>query len=213
MKYRVLSVGGVLGAAVWLLAVTVNLLALPALAQSTDAKPTEQQPAAGQGAAEGRRVCRGAADFGRSGRQSRMRLARPSGGQPAMARRSRHRLPPSRSLRPVRLPQRPYPGELPLSAVARRQHRSEGRRQLERAGAGLLAQSVLAGRSGARRGRAKPDHQPLAQRRGRVRRSYVKKIGGIAPCRLEFATPAVYFLICRSQGSFTLLTTLVEPWG
>ena len=48
MKYRVLSVGGVLGAAVWLLAVTVNLLALPALAQSTDAKPTEQQPAAGQ---------------------------------------------------------------------------------------------------------------------------------------------------------------------
>ena len=76
-----------------------------------------------------RRVRRSAARAQRPGRQSRMRLARPPRGQPALARRSRHRLPPSRSLRSIWLSERPHPGDVPLPDPARKQHRSEGRRQ------------------------------------------------------------------------------------
>ncbi len=92
-----------------------------------------------------------------------MRLARPPRGRADVARRSRHRLPPSRSLRPVRLPRRPRPGGLPLPHPLRRL-RPEGPRHHEhpeRPGARLLDQS----------GRAAPGHdrERSAPRRHRAR--------------------------------------------
>jgi hypothetical protein len=48
MNHRVLSVAGGLCAAAWLLVVPLALSFAPALAQSNDAKPTEQQPTTSQ---------------------------------------------------------------------------------------------------------------------------------------------------------------------
>ena len=109
---------------------------------------------------EGRRICRSPARPQRPGRQSRMRVARPAGGEPALARRPRHRLPPPRSLRPLRLPERPYPGDVPLPGSARQCHRSEGRRQPERPGPCVLDQSLAAGCQ--RRPRATAAPRPVA---------------------------------------------------
>ncbi len=62
-------------------------------------------------------------------RQSRMRLARPPRRGADVARRSRHRVPSPRSLRPVRLPRRSCAGDVPLSDQIRRLDRSESCRQ------------------------------------------------------------------------------------
>ena len=48
MNHRVLSVAGVFCAAIWLLIAAPTPPVGPALAQNNDAKPAEQQPAAGQ---------------------------------------------------------------------------------------------------------------------------------------------------------------------
>ena len=87
------------------------------------------------------------------GRQSGMRLARPPRRQPAVARRYGHRLPASRSLRPLRLPGRPYPGGVPLRGPSG-QYRPEIAPEPECAGARLLAQPgrpADGGRRGVRR--------------------------------------------------------------
>src|ERR1700729_1187639 len=92
-----------------------------------------------------------------------MRLAWPSRGQPALAGRSRYRLSPSRSLRSVRLPRRTHPGDVSVPDFARKRHRSEGGRQLERPGPCLLDQPAGAGTAAAAgRRRAKPPRQPLS---------------------------------------------------
>ena len=54
--------------------------------------------------AQDRRIRRGPAGHQRPGRKPGMRLARPPRGEPDVAGRPRYRLPPSRPLRPVRLP-------------------------------------------------------------------------------------------------------------
>ncbi len=87
--------------------------------------------------------------------------------------------------------------------------------------AGVLAQPDPAGRRRrrpARRPRLRPARPPPANRftldrpvRGRA--VGVSELFQAAICCLEFATPGRYFLACRSQGSLTLLTTIVEPWG
>jgi hypothetical protein len=77
-------------------------------------------------AAQARRIFRSPAHARRPGRQSRMRLARPPSRELAVARRHRNRLPAPRSLRPIRLPGRPYPGELPLPDSPCQHHRSQG---------------------------------------------------------------------------------------
>ena len=108
--------------------------ATAALAQSGDPKAGPRAADSDADAEEGRpaqarRVCRGRQAPGRPGRPPRMRLARPAGGPPDVAGRSRHRLPPPRSLRPLRLSGRPYPGDVPLPRAAG-PHRSQaaGRR-------------------------------------------------------------------------------------
>ena len=50
--------------------------------------------------------------------------------QSDVAGRPRYRLPPPRSLRPLRLPRRPHPGRVPLPDPLRRPDRSQGRRTL-----------------------------------------------------------------------------------
>ena len=65
----------------------------------------------GQGSpTPGRRIRRGLQAGHRPRRQPRMRLARPPGGGPAVARRHGYRLPAPRSLRPLRLSRAPHPG-------------------------------------------------------------------------------------------------------
>ncbi len=113
-------------------------------------------------AKEARRVRRGREAAGRPGRQSGMRLARPAGGQSAVAGRSRHRLPASRSLRPLRLPGRPHPGDVPLPGPAG-QHRSEGDRTRS------TAASTPAGSIRATRRRAPPAAPGVAAARQSVR--------------------------------------------
>ena len=111
------------------------------------------RPGAGEGTPKGRRIRRGAEGNRRAGRQSRVRLARPAGGRAIVAGRPRHGLPPSRPLRPLRLPERARPGLVPLSDPARQRHRSEGGRQPKRARPGLLDQSGQPGATaGAGRG-------------------------------------------------------------
>ena len=86
------------------------------------------QPRRRQGQpAQDRRIRRGGAGHQRPGRQPGMRLARPPGGDPDVARRPRYRVPASRSLRPVRLPGRPHPGDFPLPGAVR-PDRSKGDR-------------------------------------------------------------------------------------
>ena len=70
-----------------------------------------------------------AAGHQRPGRKPRMRLARPPGGSPDVAGRPGYRVPPPRSLRPVRLPRRPCPGGLPLPDPLRRTDRPQGARK------------------------------------------------------------------------------------
>ena len=67
-----------------------------------------------------------AAGHQRPGRKPGMRLARPPRGAPDVARRPRYRLPPPRPLRPVRLPRRPCPGDLPLPDPFWRPDRPQG---------------------------------------------------------------------------------------
>ena len=127
-----------------------------------------RRPGRRQGSPENRRICRSAARAQRTGRQSGMRLARPPGGQSAVARRSRYRLSPPRSLRPFWLPERPYPGGVPLPGAAFQHHRSKDARQLERPGAGLLDQPVSGSHAGGSRRRLR---QPRRRRRRSASRS------------------------------------------
>ncbi len=130
----------------------------------------------------------------RPGRQSRMRLAGPPGGQPAVARRSRYRLPPSRSLRPFRLPERPYPGDLPLPDSARQQHRPQGRRQPQRPGPACWINPTRRPR------RRRPPPPPPFQARPRTAsarparrvRPRAEMSRDITARCLEFAMPARY---------------------
>ena len=76
--------------------------------------------------AQDRRIRRGRAGHQRPGRQSRMRLARPPRRAPDVARRPRHRVSPPRPLRPLRLPRRPRPGDVPLPDPVWRPDRPQG---------------------------------------------------------------------------------------
>ena len=96
----------------------------------------------------------------RPGRQSRMRLARDPGRQSALARRPRYRVPASRSLRPLWLPWRPHPGDVPLRGPA-------GQHRTRKAG-NLGSASTPAGSTrpppappaAAQTHRPRPEHQP-----------------------------------------------------
>ena len=125
------------------LAVPIAVLLLAsggALAQSGDNHAQDQHgkpppPRRRQGQpAQDRRIRRGCAGHQRPRRQSRMRLARPPCRPPDVARRPRYRLPPPRSLRPLRLPRRPYPGGVPLPDPLRQPDRSQGGRNASTAG-------------------------------------------------------------------------------
>ena len=81
----------------------------------------------GQGkSAQNRRIRRSVAGHQRPGRKPRMRLAWSPGGGFDVARRSRHRVSPSRSLRPVWLPGRPRPGDLSLPGTLLQCDRPQG---------------------------------------------------------------------------------------
>ncbi len=82
-----------------------------------------------------------AAGHQRPGRKPGMRLARPARRPPDVARRPRHRLPPPRPLRPVRLPRRPCPGHLPLPDPFWGPDRRQGAEEPGRQGSRLLDQS------------------------------------------------------------------------
>src|ERR1700728_1564857 len=116
-----------------------------------------------------------------------MCLARPAGGKLALARRSGYRVSPPRSVRSFWLPQRPYPGFVPLSAAAFKFDRPEGGRQPEWESPGLLAQPGFAaygrttGCPGSRRCRSKPDNDPLALPEFAARRV----------ANIKFAAPAL----------------------
>ena len=71
-------------------------------------------------------------------------------------RRSRYRFPASRPLRPLRLPVRAHPGDLPLPGAAGR-YRSEGDRHAQQPHPRLLDQSELRG-EGHRRGAGRHHH-------------------------------------------------------
>ena len=90
-----------------------------------------------------------------------MRLARPPRGRLDVARRSGHRISPSRPLRPLRLPGRPRSGDVPMSGALRR-HRPQGAGKPERPRSCLLDQSErpAAGRGSRTTGR------PAGDRRG-----------------------------------------------
>ena len=123
--------------------------------------PREQQAPAGQDAAKDAQKVDEYAEAqralnGPAGNPECVWLGPPR-GQPALARRHRYRLPPPRSLRPLRLPERPYPGGVSVPGSAPQHHRSEDPGQLQWTGAGLLDQSVAPKpRRAARRGRAEP---------------------------------------------------------
>ena len=91
--------------------------------------------------AQDRRIRRGGPGHQRPGRKPGMRLARPPRGAPDVARRPRYRLPPPRSLRPVRLPRRPCPGDLPLPDPLWRTDRPQGGRNPGQPHSCLLDQS------------------------------------------------------------------------
>ena len=98
----------------------LRLAAAAAFAQSGGVSAARtQKPAADEAAKEGQKkideIAEASPRSDRPGRQPGMRLARPPGGQPALAGRSRHRLSPSRPLRPLWLPRRRI--SRPLSAA------------------------------------------------------------------------------------------------
>ena len=105
-----------------------------AFAQSGDNHAQDQgkgrhaarRAAAKENRAQDRRIRRSRPGHQRPGRQPRMRLARPPRGPPDVGGRPRYRLPPSRPLRPLRLPGRTCPGGVPLPDPVRRPDRRQG---------------------------------------------------------------------------------------
>ena len=107
--------------------------------------------------AQDRRIRRGGASHQWSCGEPGMRLARPAGRSPDVARRPRHRLSPPRSLRPVRLPRWACPGHVPLPDPVWCANRRQGAKEPGRPGSRLLDQSQ---RPAPDRGRGDPGSRP-----------------------------------------------------
>ena len=184
----------------------------------TAGKASGGRPGAGQGTAESRRVRRGA-DVPSPGRP-----AIPSAsGSAAVSSSLLWRDDLDTAFRHLDLydrfgcPSAHIQATLPLPDPAWQQHRSEGRRQLERARPRLLDQPGGAGDAAARRRRrrvrrraasaAPPPAAALAERRSAVEQKTRRQFA----C-LEFATSGRYLIERRSQGAFPR-QPIAEPWG
>ncbi len=189
----------------------------PAHAQSADPKAADKKARARTAAGAARRRVHGNPASGRRPcRQSRMRLAWPPGGQSALARRPRDRLPPPRSLRPFRLPGRPRPGGVPLPDSARRAASIRRRPIASTAGskrAGSIRPQPAPPPPAASAAAPSPTAAAISRTTAKKRRGVASNSFKILYVVLNLPCARRYLLSRRSQGGLTLLTTNVEPWG